>query len=155
MKIWLIENKMNHTYIRNLTFKMKHWFPTFYCTYWWRNCRDIWRTNIIKSLLCPFECLYLWRNYRTKLRTSIINTLLWSKLCWNKYVWKNLFMNWRTFKMFLKYYWKLFQNSETIVSIRSSIPKIVDFFSSIHCLGIYGGKINIENTSENIKWGNL
>ena len=61
-------------------------FPTFDWTYLWRNCRDIWRTSLINSLLCPFEYPYLWQNYRTKLRTSTINTLLWSKLFWNKYV---------------------------------------------------------------------
>ena len=46
--------------------------------------------------------------------------------------------------------------SETIVSIRTSIPKIAECYTFlIHCLGIFGGNINIENTSENIKCGNL
>ena len=61
-------------------------FPTFYCAYLWWNCWEIWRTNLINSLLWPFECPYLWRNYPTTFRTSIINILLWIKLFWNKYV---------------------------------------------------------------------
>ena len=45
---------------------------------------------------------------------------------------------------------------KTIVSIRTTIPKIAEFqFFSEHCLGILGGKINIDNASENIKCGNL
>ena len=65
-------------------------------------------------------------------------------------------MNWRTFKMFSVYYWNLFQKSETIVSIRTYIPKIAEFYTFlIHCSGTFGGKINIENTSENKKWCNL
>ena len=45
---------------------------------------------------------------------------------------------------------------ETIVSIRTYIPKIVECYTFlIHCLGIFGGKINIENTYENIKCGDL
>ena len=71
-------------------------FSTFECTYLWRNCRDIWRTNLMNSLIRPFECPYLWRNYQRKLRTSIINTLLWSKMFLNKYVRKKYILNWRT-----------------------------------------------------------
>ena len=77
--------------MRKMTYKMKHWFPTFYCNYLWWKFQDIWRNIFINSLLCTFECPYLWRNYRTKSRTRIINTLLWSKLFWNKYVQKNTF----------------------------------------------------------------
>ena len=40
--------------------------------------------------------------------------------------------------------------------MRTSIPKIAEFYTFlIHCSGIFGVKINIENTSENIKCGNL
>ena len=51
---------------------------------------------------------------------------------------------------------KTILKSESIVSIRTSIPKFsLCYTFLIHCLGIFGGKINIENTSENIKCGNL
>ena len=46
-------------------------------------------------------------------------------------------------------YLKKIKKSETVVSMRTSIPKIADF------LDIFGGKKNIGNTSENIKCGNL
>ena len=40
--------------------------------------------------------------------------------------------------------------------IRTSIPKIAECYTFlIHCSGIFGGKLNIESTSENIKCGNL
>ena len=45
---------------------------------------------------------------------------------------------------------------EIIVSIRTSITKITECYTFlIHCSDIFGGKINIENTSENITSGNL
>ena len=48
------------------------------------------------------------------------------------------------------------QKSETIVSIRTSISKIAGCYPFlIHCSGIFGGWINIGNTSENINCGNL
>ena len=51
---------------------------------------------------------------------------------------------------------KKIQKSETIVSMRTSIPKIAECYTFlIHCSGIFGGKINIGNTPENIKYGNL
>ena len=43
-----------------------------------------------------------------------------------------------------------------IVPIRTSSPQIAECYSFlIHCSGIFRGKINIENTSENIKCGRL
>ena len=40
--------------------------------------------------------------------------------------------------------------------MRTSIPKIIECYPFlIHCSGTLGGKINIENTSENIKCGNI
>ena len=129
-------------------------FPTFDWTYLWQNCRDIWRTNLINSLLCPFECLYLWRNYRTNLRTSIINTLLWSKLFWNKYIWKIHFELKNVpnvLGILLKTILK-FRNSHFY---KNSYSKNCSFFSPDTLFGYFGRKINIDNTSENIKCGNL
>ena len=40
--------------------------------------------------------------------------------------------------------------------MRTFITGIAEFYTFlIHCSGIFGGEINIENTSENIKCGNL
>ena len=40
--------------------------------------------------------------------------------------------------------------------MRTSIPKIAEYYPLlINCSDIFGGKRNIENTSKNIKYGNL
>ena len=40
--------------------------------------------------------------------------------------------------------------------MRTSIPKKLDCYTFLmYCSGIFGGNINIENTYENIKYGNL
>ena len=40
--------------------------------------------------------------------------------------------------------------------MRTSIPKIAEWYSFlINYLGVFGGKRNIGNTSENIKYGDL
>ena len=51
---------------------------------------------------------------------------------------------------------KIIQKSETVVSMRTSIPKIAECYPFlINCSGAVGGKKDIKNTSENIKCGNL
>ena len=93
-----------------------------------------------------------WINILNAILLSELMSLNYSEIC----AYEKCIMNWRIFKMFLVYHWKLFKKSETIVSIRTSIPKISEFYRFlIHCSDIFGGKLNIENTSENIKCGNL
>ena len=47
-----------------------------------------------------------------------------------------------------------FRNNRFYKNFYSKNYRILIFFS-IHCSGIFGGKINIDNTSENIKCGHL
>ena len=46
-----------------------------------------------------------------------------------------------------------FRNNRFYKNFYSKNCRILIFFS-IHCLVIFAGRINIENTSENIKYGN-
>ena len=56
--------------------------------------------------------------------------------------------------------WYIIENnskkSETVVSTRTSVPKITELYPFlIDCSGVFGEKINIGTTSENIKCVNL
>ena len=55
-------------------------YQTLDSTYLWCECQEIWKTNIIYSLLYPFEWMHLWQNHGTKWRTNTINIPLWSKI---------------------------------------------------------------------------
>ena len=77
------------------------------------------------------------------------------KLFWNKYIQKNTF-ELKNVQNVFGIWLKNILKTRKIVPIRTSSPQIAECYSFlIHCSGIFRGKINIENTSENIKCGRL
>ena len=63
----------------------------------WRRCWEIWRTNPLNMLICPFKCTYAWWSWPEGWRTNRINTLLWSHM---------MLLNWSEISILKKAKWK-------------------------------------------------